>query len=121
MSEIVGPNGQPAQINFDTDRAPIGGVECEYQTDPRVGVNRLVPEAIGLVATMICNPPRPVYVVVQPEALCTFVASQINMNSALIRELLTLRKQIEAVNTTIEERLASAPTERLDADDIVVE
>lgn len=106
MSDLVGPNGNPINTTaFTLARAQIGGVECEYQTDPRVGINKIVPEAFGLVGILIGSPPTPVYVLASPENLLGFMASQINMNSALTRELLTQREQINALTAALEDAM----------------
>lgn len=127
MSDIVGPNGQPAsRVQLSIERTNVGGTEVEYQTDPRVGVAQISPEAFGLVGVMMGNPPQPRYVFADPMNLLSVLISQINVNSALIRELLTQRAQITALSEALEQRneAASAPTERIerhDVDDIVVE
>jgi hypothetical protein len=125
MSDIVGPNGHPvSRVQLSIERTHIGGTEVEYQTDPRVGVAQIQPEAFGLVGIMVGQPPQPRYVFADPMNLLSVLISQINVNSALIRELLTQRAQITALQSVLEERAASAPTERIerhDVDDVIVE
>ncbi len=123
MSDIVGPNGQPASnVNLTIERATVGGTPVEYQTDPRIAITSIPPEGFGLRGVMLGA--HPAYVFGNPENLLQFLVSQINVNSALIRELLTQRTRIDALQAALEERVASAPTERIerhDVDDIIAE
>lgn len=98
-SNLLAPNGQKV-TDLQLQRTTIGGTPVDYQADPAVAV-QISPAAFGMTGIMLQNglggQPLPAFVLTNDQNLPSLLSAQLNINNAVIRELIALRQQVRAL------------------------